>query len=95
MGICAAGIGECARKHHNVAFIYRLVCSGIGRGSNVVDGDNDRIAARATVQNIVCDGSVIGLIDRVHRRQERGRTQDDDDRDDDHVDPAGLTSRHK
>ena len=66
---------------------------------NVIHARRLRIHRRAvdcaTVQNIVCDGSVIGLINRVHRRQERGRTQDDDDRDDDHVDPAGLTSRHR
>src|SRR5207245_4021690 len=47
------------------------------------------------VQGILRDYSVIALIAIVHRRQQRGRTQDDDERDDGHVDPAALTSRHK
>ena len=65
---------------------------------NVVDAWRLRIHRGAVecsaVQGIVRDCPVIPLITIVQRGQERGRTQDEDERDDDHVDPAALTSGH-
>ena len=49
----------------------------------------------SAVQNVARYRTVIIFICEGHRRQERGPAQDDDQGDDDHVDPAALTSRHK
>src|SRR5262252_6922671 len=69
------------------------------REVNVIDARWLRVHRGAVecsaVQGIVRDYPVIALITIVHRRQKRGRTQNDDKRDDDHVDPAALGSRHK
>jgi hypothetical protein len=54
-----------------------------------------RLIDRAAVKRVVRDYPVIAFIAIVQLGQERWRTQDYDDRDDDHVDPAALTSRHK
>src|SRR5262249_30355827 len=47
------------------------------------------------VQNVARDRTVIIFVCEGHRRQERGRTKDDDKRDDDDSDPTALTSCHE
>src|SRR5215813_9371209 len=56
---------------------------------------NGCVVNLSAVQNVTRDRTVIVFISEGHRWQQRWRTQDDYNRDDDRVDPAALTSRHK